>query len=412
MSGSVDALCVYNNKLYAGGQFVYADTLLANYIAGTNDTSWSALGSGMGGGPNPYVYNLTVYNGKLIAAGNFTIAGGVPANLIASWDGSKWDSLGSGLNNGASVYALAVYNGLLYVGGDIITAGGVRVNNIAVWDGNKWSSAGADYANVTALGAYDTVLYAGGGYYLSTYDTKSWLLLTNVEMSGVNMNSCEVNSIIGVDGNVYVGGEFDILSSMGEGFYDIAQWNGHTWNMLGSLNVGSGAVVAMVDTNSILYVGGEFDTAGRMAVDNIAAWNGGSWLKMGTGVTNIVQAMAYYRGNLFVGGGFDTAGGQVVNYIAVWGNPIPLSIPPLKAKDELKIYPNPNMGKFSVELQDVSRNPRIRIYNILGQQIYEALIYSENTSINLNSVSAGIYFVNIVQGEKTYNDKIIINSFY
>lgn len=104
----------------------------ANYIAAWDGGSWSALGSGMNGGSQPYVFALTVYNNKLIAGGLFTTAGGTNVNYIAGWDGSSWSALGSGMNS--LVYALAIYNDKLIAGGNFTTAGAKVSAYVAEWN--------------------------------------------------------------------------------------------------------------------------------------------------------------------------------------------------------------------------------------------------------------------------------------
>jgi hypothetical protein len=129
--GDCSALCVYDGKLIAGGDFQVANCTLATYIASWDGSSWPPLGSGM----NDVVKALTVYDNKLIAGGWFTTAGGDSANRIASWDGSSWSPLGSGMNNAVS--ALAVYDNKLIAGGDFTTAGGDSAKYIASWDGSS-----------------------------------------------------------------------------------------------------------------------------------------------------------------------------------------------------------------------------------------------------------------------------------
>jgi hypothetical protein len=141
---TIQAMAVYNGKLYVGGQFDSIGGIAANNIACWDGTTWSSLGKGvafvntigfMGG-----VAALTVYNGNLIVGGGFDSAGGMPDNLIAKWDGSTWSKLGNGIspfiNNAEQtvwVSALCVNNGSLFAGGSFDTAGGIYTPNIARW---------------------------------------------------------------------------------------------------------------------------------------------------------------------------------------------------------------------------------------------------------------------------------------
>src|SRR5439155_19335249 len=115
-----------SGNLYIGGYFTLVGDVFANYVAKWNGSSWSALGSGMGGGGShgngPFVSALAVSGSDLYAGGGVTTAGGSAANNIAKWDGSSWTALGSGMNG--FVAALAVSGSDLYAGGDFTTAGG------------------------------------------------------------------------------------------------------------------------------------------------------------------------------------------------------------------------------------------------------------------------------------------------
>jgi hypothetical protein len=127
INGDVEALAVAGGTLYAGGAFEFAGGSAANCIAQWNGSSWSALGSGMTAPLSyPQVSALAVSGSTLYAGGLFTLAGGVLANYIAQWNGSSWSALGSGVGgfDPSWVNALAVSGGMLYLGGDFTTAGG------------------------------------------------------------------------------------------------------------------------------------------------------------------------------------------------------------------------------------------------------------------------------------------------
>jgi hypothetical protein len=124
--------------LYAGGSFTIAGGMIANRIARWNGSSWSALGSGMGGS-SPIVHALTVFDDgggpALYAGGEFSTAGGASASRIAKWNGSSWSALGSGIND--DVRTLTVLDDgsgpALYAGGSFAIAGGHVSACIAPW---------------------------------------------------------------------------------------------------------------------------------------------------------------------------------------------------------------------------------------------------------------------------------------
>ena len=79
---------------------------------------------------------------------------------------------------------------------------------------------------------------------------------------------------------------------------------------------------------------------------------------------------------------------------------------------ELNVFPNPNSGNFTLELNG-SRNETIsiRIYNALGDEVYARenidINGSHQESINLN-IEPGIYYVRIEGEELLINKKIMV----
>ena len=192
LNGGVSALAVSGSNVFAGGYFTSAANtagvwFAVNSIARWNGKSWAALGSGMGGysGYSPKVFALTTSGNDLYAGGQFTTAtndGGVAiaATNMVKWDGNGWTALGSGIGGGSdpwnppAVYALAVSGSNVYAGGNFTIAGGSAANYIAKWDGNSWSTLGSGMNSgtdpyytppvVSALAISSNDLYAGGGF--------------------------------------------------------------------------------------------------------------------------------------------------------------------------------------------------------------------------------------------------------
>lgn len=131
-------------KLWIGGPFTSiikgGITTTCNRIAEYNGNAgtWAAMANGANVGMNEFVDALALdAQGNLYAAGNFTTSGGVTTNYIAKWNGASWSALGSGLGGGALSLALGP-DGTVYVGGAFLTAGGVSVYCIARWLNGCW----------------------------------------------------------------------------------------------------------------------------------------------------------------------------------------------------------------------------------------------------------------------------------
>jgi hypothetical protein len=71
-----------------------------------------------------------------------------------------------------------------------------------------------------------------------------------------------------------------------------------------------------------LVIGGSFTVAGTAAANNVAMYDPatGEWSALGSGMNNVVWALAVLpNGDLVAGGDFSTTGGVPAPYIARWG---------------------------------------------------------------------------------------------
>ncbi|GAA3934058.1 T9SS type A sorting domain-containing protein [Hymenobacter algoricola] len=118
------------------------------------------------------------------------------------------------------------------------------------------------------------------------------------------------------NGNVYAGGSF--TTAGGVAANNIARWNGTSWSALGS---GTNAYVyaLVLDGAGNLYAGGRFSEAGGLSVFGTAKWNGTSWSALGGGMNGWVFALALdAAGNLYAGGNFNRSDGLDTNGVAKW----------------------------------------------------------------------------------------------
>ncbi|MBN1927568.1 MAG: T9SS type A sorting domain-containing protein [Prolixibacteraceae bacterium] len=77
-------------------------------------------------------------------------------------------------------------------------------------------------------------------------------------------------------------------------------------------------------------------------------------------------------------------------------------------KQTLKVYPNPNNGRFNIQLTGFSDPVDLAIYNSVGAVVKRLFIYEQNTSMELMNLKQGIYFVKAICNESSLNQKIVI----
>jgi len=70
-------------------------------------------------------------------------------------------------------------------------------------------------------------------------------------------------------------------------------------------------------------------------------------------------------------------------------------IPTVVSTPSVKVYPNPNNGQFTIALSNATNNPLVKIYNVLGEEVYTSTLRNETNAINLSSQPKGIYIYRV-----------------
>jgi trimeric autotransporter adhesin len=136
-SYSVMAIEFYRGDMYIAGNFY--DTLQqVNDLEMWNGTNFTPLIPNCFLSGLDYVDAMAVFNDELYIGGNFTSVNGDPENYIMRWDGMQFHDVGNGLNG--PVYKMKTYNDGLYVSGVFSMAGQLPVPGIVKWNGNQWIS--------------------------------------------------------------------------------------------------------------------------------------------------------------------------------------------------------------------------------------------------------------------------------
>ncbi len=117
----------------------------------------------------------------------------------------------------------------------------------------------------------------------------------------------------------------------------------------------------------------------------------------------------YYDGNFIYGmttAGGAYGGGTIFKYDLITG------IKDDPKFNEVRLYPNPNNGKFSVKVEHY-QDPffKLEIYSANGQQVLEDSKFNFITTkqIDISNVSKGLYFLMISNGIERYKQTFLIN---
>ena len=78
--------------------------------------------------------------------------------------------------------------------------------------------------------------------------------------------------------------------------------------------------------------------------------------------------------------------------------------------NKLQLYPNPATNELNVQLDNVTTDYKIAIYNTLGSLLYENnnQLSKINNSLNISQLNSGIYFIQITDSEnRIYQNRFI-----
>jgi len=80
---------------------------------------------------------------------------------------------------------------------------------------------------------------------------------------------------------------------------------------------------------------------------------------------------------------------------------------------ELKVFPNPNNGKFTIDIQTSgTKSFNLRIFNLLGEQVHAQklkVVGQTLETLDLRTLSKGVYFIRLDNKYESINRKIVID---
>ena len=271
------------------------------------------------------------------------VAFGAGRGLGAGWEPGSFPV---GLD-GSRVYSalMADDSGGVWLGGTFTQVGNVPAQNIARWNGSAWQALrqpgtpGVDGVNgpvlALARGA-DGSVFVGGAFSMAgdvpawnvaRWDGTSWGGLGGGLMAGEGGPAAVVRALaVDAQGRVYAGGTFGTAG--GVAVENLAVWDGQRWNLVPgggvrSLAAPAATIHALAWRGSHLWVGGAFDQAGDVAASGLAEWDGARWTSPGGGVgfpgfQPFVKTLRVRGNDVFVGGRFTHAGGVEASNVARW----------------------------------------------------------------------------------------------
>ena len=73
------------------------------------------------------------------------------------------------------------------------------------------------------------------------------------------------------------------------------------------------------------------------------------------------------------------------------------------------LYPNPNAGKFVIELPISATNAQLSVFSLAGEEVHQRKLSATKNNIDISNLSPGVYIINITlsSGEKYYGRVVL-----
>jgi hypothetical protein len=85
-----------------------------------------------------------------------------------------------------------------------------------------------------------------------------------------------------------------------------------------------------------------------------------------------------------------------------------LSISDYKTQETLLIYPNPTSNTFSISNLPPGENYNLNILDMMGKTVLNSIVSRSNNNVDVNTLSPGMYTLQMVDGEKRYTSKLLV----
>lgn len=318
-----------NGDVYAGGDFENIGGVACRRIARWDGVQWNILAGAGNDIDDGAVYAIDFSPaGDVYIGGSFVNVGGSAHNHVTRYSPSanSFNAMGGaspGVNSDVNALA-ANRDGYIYLGGTFTQAneGPVPAYRVVRYNGpgpNDWTQLGTFdglNAEVKALeiDLDGTTLYIGGDF-TNEFSVGGPALLERIckytpatdlfaAMAEIGINAIVRALKMGLDGKLYIGGDFTIA-----GFWTVnkvAVWNRNEFYPLGSdgdgLTGGNQVNVIDIDARGQVFFGGDF---GGATNDDLAAfvaiWTGTRFAHLDIVVGSEVVALASKFDKLFLG---------------------------------------------------------------------------------------------------------------
>jgi len=320
--GRLNGIVSDGSRLYGYRNVLTCSIICDSSVFQFDGSSWSNIGSF-----DRYITSVAVVNGEVYVSGTFRgLRPGPEAAVLARRRNNTWEALPiAGLARLATiepVTKLLAHRGTLLAAGSFTSIGEVSANRIAHFNGSSFSGLGNGVGNglnstVRAIAGLDGDIFVGGDFdQAGRTVTGGVAMQTQGQWRSLQKARSSVAALLIHQNQLFAAGSFDAIGSSTAS--SIARFDGGFWRALPPGTGISAGAHTLASIGLALYVGGNFAQAAvgspnQLSSRGIARWQGNQWGIVGdgfaAGTDGTVRAIASLNGSIIVGGKFTTAGG-------------------------------------------------------------------------------------------------------
>jgi photosystem II stability/assembly factor-like uncharacterized protein len=277
-----------------------------------------------------------------------------------------------------------------------------------------------EYGLANSFGAFENTICVGtnhGRIFRSTDKGLTWTVSTTpLTTSGVP--ATDIHKIAFRDASNAIAGSIYIAGVSKPVFtYIKSADGGATWTSVTSSGALFGSdFCAVPGTNIYVSTGAAFNPSNQgssMSTDDGATWKLiEDTTGFSTSTTGQRTAVRFYNSTMGYAGGF-TGTPSTVGGIFKWSGVIDpiLGIDNQSTKIGLTVYPNPCKNNVAISVNGITDKSVIKIYNVLGEVIYQSATTSNNLvsswNVDVSNFAKGIYIVAVNNGSNSFSQKIV-----
>jgi hypothetical protein len=396
----------------AGGPFVsvysydesVSGTYTNGYIPATNATNTVAIGKGY------MVYLGTGYTNTTaitidatgpVQIGDFnlpvTYTPSVPTalpsedgwNLIANpycstvdWDNANW--VKTNVGTAIQYYNADAQNYAVYVAGN----SGVGVNgatNLIAASQSFWLKASAANPVLTAKEAVKSAANV-------TLMRSSATLPAGFMKIKVSNSIGSDEAIVRLDANATTAfdDDFDALK--------LYSFNAAVPNIATDINGTKYCINAFDNTSSLAEIPLEFKAGSQgictMAFEGVSGFEQGMYLK-----DNQLQSVTPLIGDTTISLFVQNISAELNRYSIVFNNVV-TKASSFPLNNSINIYPNPAKETLNIDFSLKNEDLKVSVVDMLGKEIINENLRNQHTSLNIQNLSSGVYFVKVINGNE------------